>query len=878
MRDHDVSRRTRLAPIPSRGLRLQTVAANFMIREHAGSERHEALKAAEIRFVARKEYTPEDVALWCDILLASDHEQASQRILSHSVAASRPKDASRPLPWFVPLILLNRPMLSPESVRNLLEHAWCVVRLADMAPEPRPNSRSTRSSSQTAQDAFKLMLERLHRHVLRCLPEAILNMSRLFNAWYGPSDTSTGARLQRKTLQYNDMLRALSQPPAAHPFLYAPLLQQAQFDCLRVMAGHEPPLMLSRTGYQSIVATQLMSRKTDNERDWAELKSKSWPPWKEDKTGLDAEKNAEYGTSKALEAIRRSRETGYGSLGWEAAAHVLAGFDVDQSPTIQTRALQRPPSAAELRMEKGKGRLPTAAGTMWAARIQATRTLPEAWAAFLSWTELPSQERSGASRAYANMLQKVAFDAKRRSAMLSESAPVRRDQSDRPAVLPGDAKETIAAPESPRDNVYTRIPPPSLDELAEMMMREHPQGLTGECLCILLEHTDSLALGIKYMRAAARHHPALLHLLAKHPQRADLETLPRKYFTAFLQLLCNQSARSRRTHREETSREAHIYRDPLAFAWWLLLQRYPQYPPAWYVLLEVLSKRRSIELRRSTPGVSWDASMFQPWKLMQATFREMKKAGMSMDSTILRLLCTGLEKACVAALDVQASAAALDANEAQGLQKAVAEANTILEYGATQLHVWFVGLFGNADATTLRAASPSTPGSTGSEGGSAQALDVLSMPHPQLLHRYIRALGTLCAWDRLLLLLAWMNVQQQRVSEVARELNNGQVMLRRCVVALRIYMDITWASGLPSDSTQHGMFTAEGRLRPPFSCPQYRAPSRETVWQMQALVIPWGGWPSRSECEDYWSGGLGEESDGAAPVDRPSVVEKALFD
>ena len=172
-------------------------------------------------------------------------------------------------------------------------------------------------------------------------------------------------------------------------------VQKAQMYLLDHMSRFQPALPVNRVGYRALVSVQLRQPKTDRERDWASLQSKAWPPWKQDRNGLDADKDMHYGTSRARRAISRSVEDGYAPRDWELASGILAGWDTDNSPTIQTRGA--PPSmkvskAETLENNQAPKDQDAKDGVLvWAARIRATRTLDEAWAGFQSYSSQASQ-------------------------------------------------------------------------------------------------------------------------------------------------------------------------------------------------------------------------------------------------------------------------------------------------------------------------------------------------------------------------------------------------------------------------------------------------------------------------------------------------------
>ena len=78
------------------------------------------------------------------------------------------------------------------------------------------------------------------------------------------------------------------------------------------MKRFKPALAVTRERY-SVTSVQLQHPKTQSEREWAKMKSSSWPPWKESKLGINEHVDAEYGISRA----------GYPEQAWEKTAGVL---------------------------------------------------------------------------------------------------------------------------------------------------------------------------------------------------------------------------------------------------------------------------------------------------------------------------------------------------------------------------------------------------------------------------------------------------------------------------------------------------------------------------------------------------------------------------
>jgi hypothetical protein len=267
--------------------------------------------------------------------------------------------------------------------------------------------------------------------------------------------------------------------------------QRAQVSMVQRMLQHRPELPLDRAGYRALIAVQLLHTKTPEEVAWALAKSESWPPWRKDRTGMEARFDYPGQESRAIKLLRRMNEAGYAHGTWELAARVLAGWDTDNSPTIQTRAYLPVDSLGDgdLGLDRGERSL-----LVWAARVQATRTIREAWAAFLSYQKSPSYRRptdilrGGGSAVYHAMFKKLL-------------APEHEAGAGSVAV-PGDYDQTWPDPPSPMDHIYVEREIPSARQLYGEMRQDG--FLVGEFLLAdLIELSDSMVEAMDYVQDSA---------------------------------------------------------------------------------------------------------------------------------------------------------------------------------------------------------------------------------------------------------------------------------------------------------------------------------------------------------------------------------------
>src|SRR6202041_1208945 len=119
------------------------------------------------------------------------------------------------------------------------------------------------------------------------------------------------AQASRKNFICNRFLALLSKPTSLCPKLSIPFQEKAQFDVLRSMANNVPPLIITQEGYRAVARVQLARKKTAQEQEWARLKARSWPPWKENRTAMDEEKGVEFGFSRASRIMSQMHQAGY---------------------------------------------------------------------------------------------------------------------------------------------------------------------------------------------------------------------------------------------------------------------------------------------------------------------------------------------------------------------------------------------------------------------------------------------------------------------------------------------------------------------------------------------------------------------------------------
>lgn len=822
------------------------------------------------QYMHTKSYNADDIQYWAAILTTKITTIATTRLIEADAVLGKP------LPVPILLLFLQRNDIGPTSLRQLVTYA--IARTQNGSSTlPLHNVRHVAMD----ETSLFIMIVRLLRHARKVLPPALVPIVAIaVKQLHHESSATIGQALAKSTTKlarieglYNRMLSLISRPTPPSPFHSTVYQESAQFDLLRRMAAHKPPLGVSREGYRAIVAVQLANKKTSQECDWASLKALSWPPWKEDKTGFDVEKGPEYGMSRASVAVSRMLEAGYGVNRWENVAKVLAGWDIDESPTIQTRSIHLHQAVAKrLTMPSHASVVDEDHKSLWAARIRATRSVQEAWAHFLSFGDMHLHPLQPHQDIYLAMFEKLHAEDQRRRKQEVHGGKIEKH------FVGGDGREVMAVPTSPKEGVYVRTPAPTLAFLARQM---HDSGIkpTGYCLAFLVSTAPGVSLGMRYLRWGCETDPDLESLLTGIP-RADSSwtDIAPVIFNAWIQLLCRFPHRTFASRNQEPSRERLFQ-----YALRLLGMAKPRYLPAWNTILSILiDSSRRIHLRPDGhDAVIADA--IERFVLMQNTLQQLRSTGLEPDIATFTLMCQGLQNALFQALDL-----ADDAREATHLPPA---ATQLLANGSAYICKLFYTLMGStpiSKPTTITTPTTATaPADTHADTAPLRNLpQLLAPPHGAALHALIRVLGMLPHWQGLVELLRWMAAHRAAIDAAAAAPRNGAALRRRALVAVRVFAERYWLcerGGSGSDDGLAGSDRARGggddsvtvrhaadgdaagaaatapaadRAAPmdrDVGRRRKRA-QRRTLKKLRTLVDGvdgWGGWPSDEECAAY---------------------------
>lgn len=933
--------------------------------------------ARTLRWLKIKTLDVSNVMDWAWVLTADTSARAALRLKIISAQPSK-NEFSRAVPQFLFTLLLRRQDIDAPALETLLVYIWKLMESLERPVSSTVEERSANTSSKNMvrdgvngmnERSFIIIIIRLLRRARMVWPAAcesvIALLCRYLNGlnFHKSTPTTQGAHdVAQLTFVYNTMLRLVALPSRLHPFQTSLFQQRAQFSLLRRMDKFAPPLIVDRRGYQAVIRMQLRHKKTLKEREWAHMKAKSWPPWKEEKLGLDAAVGAEDGISRAKEALNRAKEAGYATDDWDAAAAILSGWDTDNSPTIQTRSdfgsslgamKQRVPQIARVKvkqirrkditpedqtkLERKVGQrtdnqnMSTAMETdehvsehrseqkdwdgqsilIWAARIQATRTLEEAWSCFLACKDQMRQKLD--HRIYHAMFTKITYNSNK--ALRNTSDILSDDHSEHP--LPGDGLEMSPAPESPREALYVSRPPPSFDELFEMMRTD---GIwpRGRFLSFLLAQVLTFEAGVRCLEASILL-PRQLSTLLGDFSRSDesvisnedakrvLSSIPRHTVESYVHLLTrlaptmkDKAAHSHNmlaqtTHTDikhecvssaqsEPNTGAHFERklaeqadllDPLTRAIQLLRVWKPTNRPVWYHLLRALARPKVVTTTFSSLALQ-PFHDIKTWRMMCSVLDEMFELGVSLDVDGFVVSCRGLEKAIFASEHIK-SRIIKGEKVRQDTESTI---NRVLSQGLPLVK----GIFKDTvRATGMQQQIPkevlmekakideAIQEGRAEVGGEDQLNDLenrdssepraflppgcllprlLEAPSPAQLHAFIRVLGLRRDYDGLLDLIEWMSLFSNEIDTVANEAMNGRRMMRRCLTATRVFLERSWMDISRSDGAScagHNGIVVEAE------------PAKaETVEAVRTVVSEnqhWGGWATDDEVLEYCSHG-----------------------
>lgn len=859
VRNDQISRMGRQAPslegIISRHIRTESSTSTGQVVPEAPPHR----TVLELKILASFGYNEADVKDLSQILSTADSLKAAN-LLARRIQNGGPQS----VPFFVFSNLLRRPFISARALRVLLSHADRII-------------KSCSKDSHSMEATIFIVFQRFVRRAREAWPASfdriaqllLENLPRIRTI----DDVHDYDHAQRLTHMLNKAMQLIALPTAIEPIRNNFQQERALVRILQFMASHTPTLQITREGYRAVIMLQLMQRKTQGDRQWAELKALSWPPWKEDRTAMDSFITVEdHGLSKAAGTLLRMREAGYRPLAWERTAMIYAGWDVDRTPTIQT-LVHLGGSTARFRK----------VDATWTARITTTRTVQEAWAAFIAYQEATTARDQDV---YLAILSKLSAEATRRfNASKPERAPgilTSTDESTGMALsLPGDVREIWPVPYSTHLHTYTRTPPPTVDEFYRSIRKEGFRP-NAHFLGFLLANSERLKLGLQYLEDSGCERSFWRPLL-ELDESYSIDAVPMPLFVGFIELLSRFSPAfvtlptlrsSAGTYQPPQTPKILVDRPlrrhtALVHAIALLQWRRPRHMPPYNAVLHALSRFESLRNLR-TLGSRYNGapsagnfvnptsedherecfrSAVTAHRLGQRVLSITRELHMDLDIDGFRRLCQIMENAAFATWTLMRQAEDSDHTPEQPLRPHLREA---VDWMRSSNHVKRLrGEFRILVGDTNESGNEESKGTEASE-------PILQIPSFSLLHAYIRALGWMADYEGLLEAVRWMRQHAAELAARQAHDRNGETMLLRTLCALRAFLERSWLPSKTTAAAENGGVGGpieEGQPRFVKLLSRLRAPApEEVVEEIRKLVEEeerWVGWPSDEDVERY---------------------------
>lgn len=827
-------------------------------------------------WLERQNYTVNDFRIWGKILTADKALDATKALLDGKFGdITLPK----PVPVWIITLLCRRNDLSAQDVRHLMAY---VERMVTVKSEPAHDTSADRLA--TDEKTFVLICIRLLRKARIVHPESIENVANLIATRINPSHVGTARELPSSTpvneekwekrriylaFLYNRILTLISYPTHIRPYVYAALQLRAQFDIIRRMSEYQPPLTITQMGYRAMARVQLMQMKTEDERRWAELKSTSWPPWKEDRTAMDSDIGPERGISRAGQMILRMNEAGYPSFGWDRIIQLYSGWDPDGSPVIQTRMIL-PRIQNAMVSALNEGMMPREFPCLqdidhgiWAARVRTTRTVEESWAIFLAYEDTADealrkravQKRPLLKRreVYLAMFERLIGSRKLASRDRRGIVALRPGYVEMKEEMPGDRMEALPTPDSPHERLDPRLQLPSVDELLERMIskRIYP---SNSCLAVLLRIVPRLERGLETMLTSRDKRVRALLLLEITEQQ--IEDVPEQVFNAYIQLLCRYFSIPDWYHYVDGAPKGDG-RILLHRAIALMDRRKSTYRPGWNSILHAVHR---FDSRRRGNGTS---------ELMRQTLKVLDRAGVELEEEGLHTVCLSFSLSAMIRRNRIITAQDREEGLLEDAQAHHFQHNVDDSHFLRSLFNRVVG------QDTLAHNEPQL--ATVGDREPVTARKALSVPRPATLHAYIRALGIMGDYEGLLSVASFMHDNVSGLLQHCDNELNGYVRLRRAIVALRCFLERSWEE----QSEQQALPAISDALSELDELAQSADQEDKTTGEpapeelimlvrdkVESLAAKWGHWPSDGEVEEYVGWGQTLKSLGKSSVSQ----------
>lgn len=828
------------------------------IRRKRNGTKSPVLAADNVETLNARGFSPDDLDDWIYVLTERNARSAVDLLVGRAGRFGVHRN-----PIFVFTHFLNREHMDGEALRLALRYTGMLTKWASDDPV-----RAKQYAHTLAVIAF-----RLTHHARNLWPQALPAIADLTLQYFILADkhkcVEDPAVLRRRTAFLNQLLVHMSLPATETAFKNLHHQHNAIVRILSFMSDHQPSLSIDRDGYRAVIRLQLAQRKTESEQEWADLKALSWPPWKHDRTGIDSLIGPEAGISRAGETLIRARNAGYASLNWEQVASIYAGWDTDWTPTIQTRTI-----LGDLRLTRPNDRI-------WAARITTTRTIQEAWACYLAWVDAkldPDQD------VYLAIFRKLRLESAR--AEEKDSHELARHEPANPPAWPlyaGDSLEVLAAPASTHLHTYTRTQPPTVNQLYDQL---HAQGIhfKGDTLAFLIAEADTVERGIQIMEHALSRNSEIKYLLT-FGVSGQMTIASQKIFSAWITLLSRFPAV--RVHRVTTNKrypsdykQYHPFSinerfmldrgTCIAAAIFMLRKQHTSYRRPWEALLRSVSHtgyhrslsgvtlHRTNRLKVAPTSFSLDkweiadknkvGAIVAFW-LMHRILEMMNESKVQLDATMFLWRCRTTEnmaRAAGALLQKQGTFSSPDFTTGQIL----ADCMKLLDPSTSKdLRQSFDCLVGEETSVNTRSALQMQTNSV-----PIDLPRLTNVPHPAMLHSYVRSLGFLADHENILLFVQWLKRFQPEVLERQSFDRSGSGMMRKTMVAIRVFLERSW---LLFQETTPAQAKVDSCLPPHMqtTISRLQAPAESKILDEARSIVEgfqeWGGWPYDHEVEMY---------------------------
>ena len=612
------------------------------------------------QYLQNRGFDPSDVVAWGWILDSSTGDLAAKRYVAWTAVL---RNNSRPgVPLSIPLQILRAQYIGTIAYGQFLA---CMVQQAenpainaqhkeplDRHPTTGTHVTDGRGADEDTTDeavagdtgyttlqhewdltSAMLLVVRLLRHARLVAPSTLPDIAKLTSRLLFVHHRRQHVH-QRLCFMANRILSLVALPANRNPFLAVPHQQAAQVSLVKAMVALKPQIPINREGYRALIRVQLVHQKTEDEKAWANAKSQKWPPWRHDKTGMDERRELFGKESRASRLLRRMQEAGFTHGDWEHQAAILTGWDIDGSPTIQTRSIL-PTFGSNFTNFFAAKVSPNTSSALWEARINATRSVREAWACFLSFMkDRANQSKSDSFSAYAAMFEKLF------------ARPVTTDRQSMEHALPGDGRETFPDPLSQSELIYIESEPPNVLQLYQYMRAD---GINpgGRLLARLIGQAHTLRDGFGYLQDSSFDEVKkdVLRYAYKYDNdflELKLDATPPHVVAALVNLLCRSAregsppfAPSRDTWRDLKSHTA----DPQRYALDLLRRSRCKSTLAWNNALQGVLARITGDIKSSPHNRALVRRSSVTADTIEKIIKHMKKNRLQLTFMTFRVVC-----------------------------------------------------------------------------------------------------------------------------------------------------------------------------------------------------------------------------------------------